>query len=96
MEGIDRKPMTTPSTISLLVPDLNGDIKDVLTIEVLAKMGEQIAVDQTLAVLETEKRQLWRCTSTSAGNYPRCDSESWGQGQRQKRACDSGAAWDPK
>jgi pyruvate dehydrogenase E2 component (dihydrolipoamide acetyltransferase) len=68
VEGIDRKPMTTPSTISLievLVPDL-GDIKDVLVIEVLAKMGEQIAEDQTLAVLETEKATM-DVPSTSAG-----------------------------
>ncbi len=60
--------MTTPSTISLievLVPDL-GDIKDALVIEVLAKMGEQIAVDQTLAVLETEKATM-DVPSASAG-----------------------------
>ncbi len=60
--------MTTSTTLSLLevvVPDL-GDIKDVPVIEVLAKVGEEVAVDQTLAVLETEKATM-DVPSTAAG-----------------------------
>ncbi len=53
------------STIEVLVPDL-GDIKDVPVIEVLAQVGAQVAVDQTLAVLETEKATM-DVPSTAAG-----------------------------
>ena len=60
--------MNTLSAIALvevLVPDL-GDIKDVPVIEVLAKVGEQVSVDQTLVVIETEKATM-EVPSTSAG-----------------------------
>ncbi len=52
--------MTSPSALSLLeitVPNL-GDIKDAPIIEVLVKAGDQVAIDQTLAVLETEKATM--------------------------------------
>ncbi len=60
--------MNTLSAIALvevLVPDL-GDIKDVPVIEVLAKVGELVSVDQTLVVIETEKATM-EVPSTSAG-----------------------------
>ena len=60
--------MATLSAIQLievLVPDL-GDIKDVPVIEVLARLGERVSVDQTLAVIETEKATM-EIPSTSAG-----------------------------
>ncbi len=60
--------MTTQEAISLvevLVPDL-GDIHDVPVIEVLAKVGDRVDVDQTLAVLETEKATM-DVPSTVAG-----------------------------
>ena len=59
---LERTPMKTHAGISLvevLVPDL-GDVKDVPIIEVLARVGEQVAVDQTIAVLE-RRRQRWTC-----------------------------------
>ncbi len=57
--------MTTTNVIEILVPDL-GDIKDVPVIEVLAKVGATVQVDETLAVLETEKATM-DVPSTAAG-----------------------------
>ena len=51
--------------VEVLVPDL-GDIKDVPVIEVLAKVGETVSVDQTLVVIETEKATM-EVPSTAAG-----------------------------
>ena len=52
-------------TSEILVPDL-GDIKDVPVIEVLARVGDDVQVDQTLIVLETEKATM-DVPSTAAG-----------------------------
>ena len=57
--------LVAPSLLEAVVPDL-GDIKDVPVIEVLAKVGDQIAVDQTLVVIETEKATM-DVPSTCAG-----------------------------
>jgi pyruvate dehydrogenase E2 component (dihydrolipoamide acetyltransferase) len=60
--------MNTLSAIDLvevLAPDL-GNIKDVPVIEVLAKVGELVSLDQTLVVIETEKATM-EVPSTSAG-----------------------------
>ena len=51
--------------IELRVPDL-GDVKDVPVIEMLVQVGDVIAVDQTLVVLETEKATM-DVPSTAAG-----------------------------
>ncbi len=52
-------------TIEVFVPDL-GDVKDVPVIEVLARVGAHVAVDETLVVLETEKATM-DVPSTAAG-----------------------------
>jgi pyruvate dehydrogenase E2 component (dihydrolipoamide acetyltransferase) len=52
--------------IEIRVPDL-GDIKDVPVIEVLVRAGVQVALDETLLVLETEKATM-DVPSSSAGN----------------------------
>ncbi len=60
--------MATQAALDLLevtVPDL-GDIHDVPVIEVLAKVGDTVAVDQTLVVIETEKATM-DVPSTTAG-----------------------------
>jgi len=51
--------------IEVLVPDM-GDIHDVEVIEVLARVGAEVKIDQTLAVLETEKATM-DVPSTAAG-----------------------------
>ena len=48
---------STATLVQVRVPDL-GDVKDVPVIEVLVKPGDQVAADQTLAVLETEKATM--------------------------------------
>ncbi len=57
--------MTTTGLTEVLVPDL-GDIVDVPVIEVLVTVGAEIGVDQTVAVLETEKATM-DVPSTAAG-----------------------------
>ena len=52
-------------TIEVRVPDL-GDIHDVPVIEVLARVGADVKLDETLAVLETEKATM-DVPSTAAG-----------------------------
>ncbi len=52
-------------TIEVTVPDL-GDFKDVPVIEVLARPGATVQIDETLAVLETEKATI-DVPSTAAG-----------------------------
>ena len=52
-------------TIEVRVPDL-GDIRDVPVIEVLARVGAQVAIDETLLILETEKATM-DVPSSSAG-----------------------------
>jgi pyruvate dehydrogenase E2 component (dihydrolipoamide acetyltransferase) len=59
------KTLSAIALVEVLVPDL-GDIKDVPVIEVLAKVGEPVSVDQTLVVIETEKATM-DVPSTSAG-----------------------------
>ncbi len=52
--------MPSPAAISLVevfVPDM-GDVKDVPIIEVLARVGELVAIDETLVVIETEKATM--------------------------------------
>ena len=56
---------TITSLTEVLVPDL-GDIIDVPVIEVLVTVGAEIGVDQTVAVLETEKATM-DVPSTAAG-----------------------------
>ena len=51
--------------IEVTVPDL-GDFKDIPVIEVLARTGSVVQVDETLAVLETEKATM-DVPSTAAG-----------------------------
>ena len=51
--------------VEVLVPDL-GDVKDVPVLEVLVHVGDQVLVDQTLAMLETEKATM-DVPSTAAG-----------------------------
>ena len=52
-------------TIEVSVPDI-GDIHDVPVIEVLARVGAAVALDETLIVLETEKATM-DVPSTAAG-----------------------------
>ncbi len=52
-------------TVEVLVPDL-GDVKDVPVIEVFVHVGDQVQIDQTLAMLETEKATM-DVPSTAAG-----------------------------
>ena len=59
----DTAPLT--HTIEIVIPDL-GDIKDVPVIEVLAKVGATVQLEETLAVLETEKATM-DVPSTAAG-----------------------------
>ena len=52
--------MPSPAAVSLVevfVPDM-GDVKDVPIIEVLARVGELVAIDETLVVIETEKATM--------------------------------------
>ena len=51
--------------MEVLVPDL-GDVKDVPVIEVLAQVGADVRMDETLVVLETEKATM-DVPSTAAG-----------------------------
>jgi len=46
-----------PNTLKLLVPDL-GDFSDVDIIEVLVKTGDQIAVEESVITLETDKASM--------------------------------------
>ena len=55
----------TTSLKEVVVPDL-GDIVDVPVIEVLVRVGTEVKIDQTLAVLETEKATM-DVPSTAAG-----------------------------
>ncbi len=57
--------MATAALIEVMVPDL-GDVHDVPVIEVLATVGAEVKVDQTLVVLETEKATM-DVPSTAAG-----------------------------
>ena len=52
-------------TLEVLVPDL-GDVKDVPVIEVYVQVGAEVHIDQTLAMLETEKATM-DVPSTAAG-----------------------------
>ena len=53
------------SLIEVFVPDM-GDVKDVPIIEVLARVGELVAVDETLVVIETDKATM-EVPSTATG-----------------------------
>ena len=52
-------------TVEVLVPDL-GDVNDVPVIEVFVHVGDQVQIDQILAMLETEKATM-DVPSTAAG-----------------------------
>ena len=51
--------------VNVNVPDI-GDVKDVEVIEVMVKVGDTIAIDQSLATLETDKASM-EIPSTQAG-----------------------------
>ena len=60
--------MSSPAAVSLVevvVPDM-GDVKNVPIIEVLARVGELVAIDETLVVIETEKATM-EVPSTATG-----------------------------
>jgi pyruvate dehydrogenase E2 component (dihydrolipoamide acetyltransferase) len=57
--------MTMGTLVTVTVPDL-GDFKGVEVIEVLVKVGDEVAVDGALATLETEKATM-DVPSTAAG-----------------------------
>jgi pyruvate dehydrogenase E2 component (dihydrolipoamide acetyltransferase) len=59
------QPAPSAAEIEVRVPDL-GDFKDVEVIEVLAKQGDEIAVETPLITLETEKATM-DVPSTAAG-----------------------------
>ncbi|MEY4211197.1 MAG: hypothetical protein RLZ92_1578, partial [Pseudomonadota bacterium] len=45
------------SSVEIKVPDL-GNVADIDIIEVLVNVGDQVAVEQTLAVMETDKATM--------------------------------------
>ncbi|MDE2175259.1 MAG: branched-chain alpha-keto acid dehydrogenase subunit E2, partial [Betaproteobacteria bacterium] len=53
------------AVVEVKVPDI-GDFKDVEVIEVLVKAGDQIAVDQSLVTVESDKASM-EIPSSAAG-----------------------------
>jgi pyruvate dehydrogenase E2 component (dihydrolipoamide acetyltransferase) len=67
------RPPSTPAVLEVRVPDL-GDFKDVEIIDVLAKAGDTVALEQPLITLETDKAAM-DVPSSAAGRILRLQVE---------------------
>ena len=88
LAGRARGPAKGPPLMDVLVPDI-GDFTDVPVIEILVEVGQEVAEEDPLVVLESDKATM-EVPSPSAGKVGELLRERRGQGPRGVGA---GAGW---